>query len=289
VDELQWEAERFEENRAYLRSIAYRMLGSRSEAEDAVQETWLRLSRSDVGEVANLRAWLTAVVARVCLDLLRSRKSRSEETFDASMSRHNANDHMTPEQTTMLADSIGVALLVVLETLTPAERVAFVLHDMFDVPFEQIAGIIGRSPMAARQLASRARRRVQGANAPSEPDSRMRQRIIDAFLTASRQGNFDALLGLLDPDVVVRADAAAVRMGASAEVRGAAAVAETFKGRATAAQAALVDGHAGLVWVHNGQPRVVFTFTIREGKIAAIDLIGDRQQLHRFRIAMSGN
>jgi RNA polymerase sigma-70 factor (ECF subfamily) len=284
VDTLERQAERFEENRTYLRSVAFRMLGSRSAADDAVQETWLRLARSDAGDIANLRSWLTAVVARVCLDVLRARKSRREDPYDVATRSDEPAADMTPEQQTLFTDSMGAALLVVLETLAPAERVAFVLHDMFDLGFDQIAAIVGRSPAAARQLASRARRRVQRANAASEPDALTQRHIVDAFLAASRDGNFDALLAVLDPDVVVRADGAAVQMGALAEVRGAAAVAATFKGRARAAEPVVVNGAHGLVWAHDGQPRVVFTFTIRGGRIAAVQLTGDPEQIRRFDI-----
>jgi len=270
-------AERFEDHRIHLRAVAYRMLGSLSEADDAVQETWLRLSRSDISGVENLGGWLTAVVARVCLDMLRSRKSRREEALDASLPE--PADGVDPEEELLLADSIGPALLVVLETLAPAERLAFVLHDLFAVPFEEIAGIVGRSPAATRQLASRARRRVQGAGTSPSADLTRKREVVEAFLAASRSGNFDALLALLDPDVVLRADAAAARMGASSEVLGAPAVATTFSGRAQGAQLALVDGTPGAVWAQGGQPRVVFNFTITDGKIVAIDLLADPEYL----------
>ncbi|HTG31773.1 MAG TPA: sigma-70 family RNA polymerase sigma factor [Thermoanaerobaculia bacterium] len=274
-------AERFEEHRTHLRAVAYRMLGSLGEADDAVQEAWLRLSRSDTSGVENLGGWLTAVVARVCLDMLRSRKSRREEALDEHLPDpiDGIDPGADPEQAVLLADSIGPALLVVLETLAPAERLAFVLHDMFAVPFEEIAPIVGRSPAAARQLASRARRRVQGmATAPSADLTRKRE-VVEAFLAASRNGNFDALLALLDPDVVLRADSAAVRMGASSEVRGVQTVATTFSGRAQAAQLALVNGAVGAVWAQGGQPRVVFNFTITDGKIVGIDLLADPELL----------
>ncbi|MGH7460911.1 MAG: sigma-70 family RNA polymerase sigma factor, partial [Longimicrobiales bacterium] len=236
-----WLAERFESNRTHLRAVAYRMLGSRTEADDALQEAWLRVSRADTSAIENLGGWLTTVVARVCLDQLRTRKSRREESIDRQVaaSQENALD---PEQQALLADSVGLALLVVLETLTPAERVAFVLHDMFDLPFDEIAPIVGRSATAARQLASRARRRVQGANARPDADRSRQRTVVDAFLAAARSGDFTALLALLDPDVVLRADAAAVLSGAEEEVLGAAAVARTFAGRASAAQPALIDG-----------------------------------------------
>jgi RNA polymerase sigma factor (sigma-70 family) len=288
MDNHDWLAERFEENRRRLRGVAYRMLGSVDEAEDAVQEAWLRLGRSDTSGVENLGGWLTTVVARVCLDMLRTRKSRREEPLgghpaDPIVSREDGID---PEYEALLADSVGLALLVVLETLGPAERVAFVLHDMFDVPFEEIAPIVGRSPVAARQLASRARRRVQGAATAPDADRTRQREVVDAFLAASRGGDFDALLAVLDPDVVVRADHAAVQVGASKKVRGAAAVAATFSGRARAARPALVNGAAGLVWAPGGRPRVVFGFTITGGKIVEIDLIADPDRLRRLDLAI---
>ena len=288
MSEREWLAERFEANRTHLRAVAHRMLGSLSEADDAVQEAWLRLSRSDASDVANLGGWLTTVVGRVCLDMLRSRKSRREESLDAQapdpIESHEAG--VDPEHQAVLADSVGLALLVVLETLAPAERVAFVLHDMFDLPFDEIAPIVGRSPTAARQLASRARRRVQGAALVSEPDLPRQRKVVDAFLAASRGGDFEALLAVLDPEVVLRADRAAVQIGASGEVRGAAAVARTFAGRAKEAQPALIDGAAGLVWAPGGRPRVVFGFTIEQGKIVAIDMIADRERLGQLDIAI---
>src|SRR5256885_15623317 len=243
-------AERSENSGTRLRAVAYRMLGSGSEADDAVQEAWLRLSRSGADNVENLGGWLTTVVARVSLDMLRSRKSRREEPIgtqmpDAGPVELNGID---PEREALLADSVGPALLVVLESLAPAERLAFVLHDMFAVPFDEIAPIVGRSPEATRQMASRARRRVQGTDTVPDADVTRRREVVEAFLAASRSGDFAALLALLDPDVVARADEASVRMGSSREVRGAAAVAETFSGRAKAAQPALIDGDPGLVW-----------------------------------------
>src|SRR2546422_1578943 len=281
MGEQDWLAEGFEANRSHLRAVAYRMLGSPSEADDAVQESWLRLSRSGAAGVENLGGWLTTVVARVCLDMLRSRKSRREEPLDTKplASREDATD---PEHEAVLADSVGLALLVVLETLAPAERVAFVLHDMFDLAFDEIAPIVGRSPTAARQLASRARRRVQGAAPVPDTDLARQRDVVDAFLAASRDGVFDALLAVLDPDVVLRADPAAVQIGASQEVRGATAVAGTFSGRARFAQPALVNGAAGLVWAQGGRPRVVFAFTITRGKIIAIDLVADPERLSQL-------
>jgi RNA polymerase sigma-70 factor, ECF subfamily len=284
VDERDYLAGPFEESRTHLRTVAYRMLGSLSDADDAVQEAWLRLSQSDISGVENLRGWLTTVVARVCLDMLRSRKSQREEFLGAHepeliASREIGHD---PEHEALLADSVGLALLVVLETLAPAERVAFVLHDMFDLPFDEIAPIVGRTPAAARQLASRARRRVKGAPAVPDTDRTRQRAVVDAFLAASRGGDFDALLGLLDPDVVLRADQAAVQMGASEEVRGASVVAGTFSGRARVAQPALVNGEVGAVWAPGGRPRVVFGFTITGGKVVQIDLIADPERLGRL-------
>src|SRR5918999_4465941 len=287
MDERDWLAEQFEANRTHLRAVAYRMLGSLSEADDAVQEVWLRLSGSDTSGVENLGGWLTTVTARVSLDMLRSRTSRGEAPFGAHLPESivSGEDGIDPEQEALLADSVGPALLVVLETLTPGERLAFVLHDMFDVPFEEIASIVGRSPAAARQLASRARRRVQGATVPDVDLSRKRE-VVDAFLAASRQGDFERLIAALDPDVVLRADRAAVEMGASREVRGAAAVAATFSGRARFAQPALVDGAVGAVWAAGGRPRVVFGFTITREKIVEIELVADPERLHRLDLAI---
>lgn len=289
MDEKRWLVEQFEANRARLRAVAYRMLGSRTEAEDAVQEAWLKFSRADARSVDNLSGWLTTVVARVCLDLLRARKSRREEPLDpADMESQGPRPiagpeaGSDPEHEAMLADSVGLALLVVLKTLEPAERVAFVLHDMFAVPFEEIAPVVGRSPAAARQLASRARRRVQGASEVPAPDLAQQRRVVDAFLAASRGGDFEALLAVLDPDVVFRPDAAAVRMGGTGEIRGAAAVAATFKGRAQAARPALVDGEMGLAVVFGGRVRVVLRLTVANGRIAEIEAVADPERLGRF-------
>jgi len=273
MTEHEYLAERFETHRAHLRAVAYRMLGSADEADDAVQEAWIRLSRADAGRVDNLAGWLTTVVARVCLDMLRSRKSRWEEPL--SLHHVAGND---PEHEVLLADSVGLAMLVVLETLAPAERVAFVLHDLFGLPFDEIAPIVGRTPSAARQLASRGRRRVRGAD-PATGDLTLHREIVDAFLAASRGGDFEGLLAMLDPDVVVRADEAAVKLGAEREVRGAAAAARTFAGRARAAQPALVNGVPGLLWSHGSSPRVAFAFTIRGGTVTAIELIADPARL----------
>jgi RNA polymerase sigma-70 factor (ECF subfamily) len=256
------------------------MLGSQTEAEDAVQEAWLRLRRQDPSHVENLGGWLTTVVGRVCLDMLRSRRSRREEPLDTRV--HHAAQ--SPEEEAVLADSLGLALLVVLETLTPAERVAFVLHDMFAMPFEEIAPVVGRTTVATRQLASRARRRVQGGGVP-DADLARRREIVDAFLAASRAGDFQALLALLDPEVVLRADQAGVVMGSDPQTRGAHAVAGTFAGRARAAKLAMIDGEPGLVWAQGGRPRVVFTFTIAGGRIVAIDLIGELDRIRDLDIA----
>ena len=281
-------AAQFEANRGHLRSVAYRMLGSMSEADDAVQEAWLRLSRSDTEQVRNLDGWLTTVVARICLDMLRSRTSRREDPLGEHVPEPVADPtDGDPEHEAVLADSVGLALLVVLETLAPAERLAFVLHDMFAVPFEEIAPIVGRSPAATRQLASRARRRVQGAEAAT--DISRQRAVVDAFLAASRGGDFDALLTLLDPDVVLRADPVTVAAGAEAEVFGARSVAQTFGGRARAAQLALIDGAPGLVWMVGGQPRVVFEFAFSDGKIVGIELLSDPVRLRELDLELLGN
>lgn len=286
MNEREWLAERFEATRPHLQTVAQRILGTPMEAEDAVQEAWLRLSRSDTSGVQNLEGWLTTVVARVCLDMLRTRKSRREESM-AELPVPVASDaEGDPEHEVVLADSIGLALLVVLETLTPAERVAFVLHDLFAVPFDDIAPIVARSPEATRQLASRARRRVQGAQTTAQVDLARRREVVEAFLAASRGGDFNALLALLDPDVVVRADDFAVRFGATREVRGAAAVAGTFAGRARAARPALINGAPGLVWAPGGRPKVVFAFTIVDGKVAAIHSIADPERIGELELTM---
>jgi RNA polymerase sigma factor (sigma-70 family) len=290
MDDRDWLARRFEAHRGHLRAVAYRMLGSTGEADDAVQEAWLRLSRSDSDAVDNLGGWLTTVVARVCLNMLQARSARREEPVGGDLpepaaGRPGGDD---PEQQALQAEGVGLALLVVLDTLTPAERLAFVLHDLFAVPFEEIAPIVERSPAAARQLASRARRRIQGAPPPDADLARQRA-VVDAFLAASREGDFDALVALLDPDVVLRADRAAVRTGASEEVRGAAAVATSFSGRARAARPALVDGAPGAVWAPGGRPRVVFGFTVTDGRIVRIDLLADPERLARLDLAALGD
>jgi RNA polymerase sigma factor (sigma-70 family) len=284
MDEKNYLAEKFEANRAHLRAVAYRMLGSTAEVDDAVQETWLRLSRSDTSGVENLGGWLTTVVARVCLDMLRSRKSRREEPMGPDVPEPAAHDEH--EHDTEMADSVGAALLVVLETLAPAERLAFVLHDMFAVPFEEIAPIVGRTPAAARQLASRARRRVQGTPAVPDADHSRQRQIVEAFLAASRGGDFEGLLAVLDPDVVFRADDAAQRLGSLAEIRGATAVAETFKGRAQAAKPALVDGALALAVIMGGQLRIVLRLTMKGDRIAGVEAIADAERLGQFDLEM---
>ena len=281
----EWLAERFEADRPRLQAVAYRLLGSASEADDAVQEAWLRLSRSDTSEVENLSGWLTTVVARVCLDMLRSRRSRREQPL--ALDGAFIPDAADPEREAMLAVSVGLAMQTVLQRLAPAERVAFVLHDVFGVSFEEIAGIVGRSPVAARQLASRARRRVQGASEPAEtPATPGQQQLVDAFLAAARGGDFQALLGLLDPQVVLRADTAAVAMGVAPELRGAEAVAGRFSG-ARGQRAALIDGAPGLAWAPGGVPRVVFRFTFRGGRIAAIDQIADPEEIAGLSVQLN--
>ncbi|TQF32638.1 sigma-70 family RNA polymerase sigma factor [Bradyrhizobium sp. UNPA324] len=272
--------QQFEASRDHLRAVAYRMLGSRAEVDDAVQEAWLRVSRYDMSEVANLRGWLTTVVARICLDMLRARKSRKEEPIGPHVPE--PVDEMREGEAEM-ADSVGAALLVVLETLQPAERLAFVLHDMFAVPFEEIAPIVGRSVEASRQLASRARRRVQGAPVPETDLSRQRG-IVDAFLKASREGNFEGLLAVLDPDVVFRADQAAVRLGTLAEIRGADAVAQLYKGRAQAARTALVDGAIGVAVILGGQLRIALRVTFRGDRIAGIEALADAEQIAALEV-----
>jgi RNA polymerase sigma factor (sigma-70 family) len=288
MSEHDWLAERFEENRPHLRAVAYRMLGSSTEADDAVQETWLRLSRAGVGGVENLGGWLTTIVARVSLNMLRSRTLRREEPMDPPPTGQpvapppNGTD---PEHEAVLADSVGLALLVVLDTLTPAERLAFVLHDMFAVPFEEIAPIVERSPVATRQLASRARRRVQEAGSGDPPGEISRRReVVAAFLAASREGDFDALLTMLDPDIVLRADGAAAQMGADAEAIGPHAVAGMFSGRAQALRPALIDGAPGAVWTLRGETRVVFAFTFTGSTIAAIEQIADPERIARLEV-----
>jgi RNA polymerase sigma factor (sigma-70 family) len=294
MNENQWMADRFEEHRAHLRAVAYRMLGSLTEADDAVQDTWIRVSRAGANDVENLGGWLTTIVARVCLNMLRSRKVRREESLDV----HLPDPVITPEGTAqpedeaLLADSVGLALLVVLDTLTPAERLAFVLHDMFDLPFEEIAPMVGRTPEAARQLASRARRRVKGADVPSPDADRARQReVVDAFYRAARGGDVETLVTLLDPDVVLREDFGIRRPGASKVIRGAAAVAgQALKGALPAAHVhpALVNGAAGAVITVGGRPFALMGFTVLEGKIVEIDVIADPERVARIATAVLG-
>ena len=295
MDEQDWLAERFEEHRSHLRAVAYRMLGSLSEADDAVQEAWFRLSRSESSGIENLGGWLTTVVGRVCLDMLRSRTSRRVVPLGESLGMRvpeplvSRADGIDPEHEALLADSVGLALLVVLETLTPAERLAFVLHDMFAVPFEEIAPVVGRSPTAARQLASRARRRVQGEAHLPDADLATQREVVDAFLAASRDGDFDTLLAVLDPDVVLRMDGGAVRAGLSREVRGARAVAEqtlTFSRLSPFVRPALVNGAAGVVVAPRGRPFSVMGFTIRGRKIVEIDILADPARLSRLDVSV---
>jgi RNA polymerase sigma factor (sigma-70 family) len=282
-----WLAKRFEENRNHLRAVAYRMLGSLSEADDAVQETWLRLSRSDAATIENLSGWLTTVVARVCLDILRSRKSHGELPFDARMPEPivSREDRVDPEREMLLADSVGLALLIVLETLAPAERLAFVLHDMFGVPFEEIASLVDRSPAAARQLASRARRRVQGAAVP-DVDLASQREVVNAFLAAARDGDFEGLLAVLDPDVVHRTDSGAAPPGALRVIRGAQEVAKqalAFSRLVESVQPVLVNGAAGTVsWLPGAKPLSVISFTVRGGKIVEMDVVADPERLRRL-------
>ena len=283
LDRNKFLAEQFEANRARLRAVAYRMLGSTSEVDDAVQEAWLRLSRSEASAVENLGGWLTTVVARICLDILRSRRSRREEPMGPQVPEPVADD--AHGRDAEMADSVGAALLVVLETLAPAERLAFVLHDMFAVPFEEIAPIVGRTPSAARQLASRARRRVQGSPPPDADFSRQKN-IVEAFLKASREGDFEGLLAVLDPEVVLRADTAAQRLGSLAEIRGAPAVAEAFKGRARTARPALVDGTLALAVILGNQLRIVVRLTISGERISAIDAVADAEQIGAFDVTL---
>ena len=280
MDERELLAQRFEAHRAHLRKVAFRMLGTTEEADDAVQEAWLRMSRAGAGGVDNLGGWMTTIVGRVCLDVLRARNARREELLGdrepeaGSGPRRGRN----PEEDVELADAVGLALLVVMETLEPAERVAFVLHDMFDLPFDEIAPIVGRTPVATRQLASRARRRVQGA--PTSGMDRGRQReVVEAFLAAARAGDFETLVAVLDPDVVFRCDPMAIRMGGPAEAHGAAAVAGFFKGRADGGVAGLIDGDVGILVPVKGRMLLVLEVTFGGGKIAGLKAVADRDTL----------
>ena len=294
MDEQEWLVERFEQQRPRLRAVAYRMLGSLSEADDAVQEAWLRLSRSDANEIENLDGWLTTVVARLSLNMLRSRRSRREEPWGPRLPEPIVDpaDGVDPEHEALLADSVGLAMLVVLEQLTPAERLAFVLHDMFGMPFDEIAPIVDRSASAARQLASRARRRVRGSAPVTDASIDQQREVIEAFLAAAREGDFEGLLAVLDPDVVLRADAGpGLPAGASIEVRGAAAVANralTFSRLDLLQRPALVNGAAGLVTTRNGELFAVGAFTVTNGKIAEMDYIADPERLAWLDLTVVG-
>jgi RNA polymerase sigma factor (sigma-70 family) len=294
MDERDWLAERFEEHRSRLRAVAYRMLGSVSEADDAVQEAWLRLNRSDESEIENLGAWLTTVVGRTSLNMLRSRDSRREQPLGVHVPEPIVDraDGTDPEHEALVADSVGLALLVVLETLSPAERLAFVLHDIFAVPFDEIAPIVDRSPEAARQLASRARRRVQVENTVPDADLRAQREVVEAFHAAARDGDFDRLVAVLDPDVVLRADLGPLPAGGSREVRGAAAVAGqalTYSRLGLVMQPALINGAAGVVSIRDGQPFSVGGVTVRGGKIVEIDILADPARLRRLDLTILDN
>jgi RNA polymerase sigma factor (sigma-70 family) len=289
MSEHEYLAEQFEDHRTHLRAVAYRMLGSLSEADDAVQEAWLRLTRTDTSRVENLGGWLTTVVGRVCLDMLRSRTARREETLGVHVPQPivSREDKLDPEQEVLLADSVGLALLVVLETLAPLERLAFVLHDMFGLPFDEIAPLVGRSPAAARQLASRARRRVQGAAVPDADLSRQRK-VVDAFFAAARDGDLGALVAVLDPDVVLRSDGGSGRPGLSVVVHGAGAVAEQalmYARLALFVRPALVNGAAGVVVSSHGRPFSVMAFTVTSRKIVEIDVLADPARLRQLDLA----
>src|SRR5690348_3451614 len=289
MNETELLARQFEASRAHLHKVAYRMLGSTAEAEDAVQEAWLRVSRAGADGVDNLRAWLTTIVGRVCLDRLRAHNARREETLDevARQSTVVSRHDQSVEEEVDLADSVGMALLIVLETLKPAERVAFVLHDMFDLSFDEIAPIVGRTSEATRQLASRARRRVQGAPT-SDVDRSRKQEVVEAFLAAARAGDFEALVSVLDPDVVLRGDAETIRMGSPAELRGAANVAGFFRGKAHAAIPGLVDGEVGVLVPIQGRMRFVLELTFAGGKIAAIDAVADPDTIGAMELEQLG-
>lgn len=273
MDKENFPAERFEAHRTHLRGVAFRMLGSAAEADDAVQEAWIRLNRADTTGVENMAAWLTTVVARVSLDMLRARASRREDPGPTTPPSGGEAREIDPADEAVLASSVGSALLVVLETLAPAERLAFVLHDTFAVPYDRIGAILGRSPSATRQLAHRARLKVQGSEPVAETDPSRQRAIVDAFLAASREGDFDSLVSLLHPDVVLDADAMAVRMGSPPAVRGAEGVAAVFSGRALGARPALIDGAVGLVWAVNGDTKVAWDFAISDRHVVHIDMI----------------
>ena len=288
MDEREWLAERFEQHRRHLRAVAYRMLGSLSEADDAVQEAWLKLSRADAGEIENLGGWLTTVVARVSLNMLRSRATRREEPLGVHIPDPIVDpaDGTDPEHEALVADSVGLALLIVLETLSPAERLAFVLHDIFGIPFGEIAAIVDRSPEATRQLASRARRRVQGERTVPDPDLGRQREVVDAFLAAAREGDFDALVAVLDPDVVLRADLGG---GVTQEVRGAEAVAgqaQVYSRLGLVIHPALINGTVGAVTTRDGRPFSIGAITVRDGKIVELDFVADPERLAQLDLTM---
>jgi RNA polymerase sigma factor (sigma-70 family) len=290
MDDQQFLAEQFEQHRTHLRAVAYRMLGSITEADDAVQEAWLRLSRSDADAIENLAGWLTTVVSRVCLNVLRSRTARREDLLDPHLPDPivTVEGTLDPEEEVMLADAVGVALLVVLETLTPAERLAFVLHDTFAVPFDQVAEVLGRSPEATRQLASRARRRVRGATAPPDADVARQRAVVDAFFAAARAGDFEGLVALLDPDVVARSDGGPRRAQLSLLTSGAAAVAGqalTYANPAADVHPALVNGAAGVVVTLGGNPQAIMGFTVVDGRIVAINALVDPDRIAELDLA----
>jgi len=289
VSNQEWLAERFEEHRERLKALAYRILGSHADAEETVQDAWIRLSRSDAEQVENLGRWLTTVVSRLCLNVLQTRRTRMEEPFDlgAVEPLPYQDARADPEHEALLADSIGLALMIVVDQLTPSERVAFVLHDLFEVPFDEIAPILGRSAAAARQLASRARRRVRQADTPSHRDELRHRRLVSAFLAASRNRDFDALLRYLDPAVVMRVDRTAFELGAI-ETRGSQEVARSFFGRMGGAQPALVNGAMGAVWAPGGKPKVVFTFKVVGDTIREIDLKGDPERIRTLSLDFDG-
>jgi RNA polymerase sigma factor (sigma-70 family) len=288
MGENEWQAEQFEQNRAHLRAVAHRMLGSAAEADDAVQEAWLRLNRADTSEVENVRGWLTTVVSRICLDMLRARQARREDFVDEWPAEPEVTlfEGSDPEHEALMADSVGVAMLVVLETLSPAERLAFVLHDMFGVPFEEIAPIVERSVAATRKLASRARRRVRGAHEPQPPSRAEQRRVVEAFLNAARNGDFDGLLALLDPDVVFRGDGGVRGPRVPAEVRGAEDVAQLVlaRGRARLGRPAIVDGRPGVVVVFRDQVLALLKLTIVGGRVSEMDLLMDPDRLREVRV-----
>ena len=289
MNDQDWLAERFEDNRSHLRGVAYRMLGSVTEADDAVQEAWIRLSRTDASQVENMRAWLTTVTARVCLNMLRSRKTRREAPLEAHVPEPvvSPESGMDPEQEALLGDSVGLALFVVLDSLSPAERVAFVLHDVFAIPFDEIAPVVGRSPVASRQLASRARRRVQGAPVP-DVDLDGQWAVVDAFLAAAREGDFERLVDALDPDVVLRSDGGEARPALVSFLRGSQAVAERamrFRRFAETSTRVLVNGvPGGVAWTPDGEPFSVVALTVRGGRIVAIDVLADPERLSKLNL-----